>query len=148
LLRGARIVVALGALVGAAACTAVINSAPLSPRPDPSNQIYLSTGGTPRPFRTIGFAQVTGFGNEVAGVLSVGDAQLDSTVRGALADAAVRMGGNGVIHIEFLDENPRTPAEQAQDLGQSLQSAARGRGEVKTRWRSVHATGEVIQFLQ
>ena len=130
------------------ACTAVIASSPLSPRPDYSNQIYLSTGGTPRPHRTIGFVQVTGFGNQVAGVVDVGDAQLDSTVRGALAQAAARLGGHGVINIEFLDENPQTPAERGGDLAESLRNTARGRGEVKTRWRSVHATGEVIQFTQ
>jgi hypothetical protein len=143
--------VALAAtLAGLPSCTAVVQGSALAnrPGPNPPGQIFLTTGNSPWPYRTLGFIQVTGFGNQVAGVVDIGDAQIDSTIRGALANAAVQMGGHGVIHIEFLDENPQTPAEQANDLAQSIHSAARGRGEIKTRWRSVHATGEVVQFAQ
>lgn len=141
-----RLLLALGALVVASACTAIVGSSPLSPRPHISNQMFLSTGGTTRPYTTIGFVQATGFGNQVAGVIDVGDAQIDSTVRGALAQAAAKMGGHGVINIEFEDENPQTPADRMQDLAESAQQVGRRGGEVKTRWRSVHATGEVIKF--
>lgn len=139
----------LGASIAVTACTAVVGSSPLSGRPDLSNRMFLSTGGTARPHRTIGFVQVTGFGNEVAGVIDIGDAQVDSTVRGALADAAVRLGGQGVINIEFLDENPRTPAEKGASFANSVQSTGRhGQAEVENHWRSVVAWGEVIQFTQ
>ncbi len=144
--RTGRLLVALAALVAASACTAITGSSPLSPRPDLSNQMFLSTGGTTRPHTTLGFVQATGFGNQVAGVIDVGDAQIDSTVRGALAQAAAKMGGHGVINIEFLDENPQTPAERMQDLAESARGAGRHGGGVKTRWRAVHATGEVIRF--
>jgi hypothetical protein len=147
--KAARWAGVFGALIAATACTAVVGSSPLSGRPDYPNRMFLSTGGTSRPHRTIGFVQVTGFGNEVAGVIDVGDAQVDSTVRGALADAAVRLGGQGVINIEFLDENPRTPAEQGASFANSVQSTGwHGRAEVETHWRSVVAWGEVIQFTQ
>lgn len=148
LLKVARSVGVLGALLAASACTAVVAGSPLSARPDYSNRMFLSTGGTSRPHRTVGFVQVTGFGNEVAGVIDVGDAQIDSTVRGALADAAARLGGQGVINIEFLDDNPRTPAEKAQSFANSAQTNRRGQQQVETHWRSVEAWGEVIQFTQ
>lgn len=129
------------------ACTAVVQSGPLSSRPTQANQVFLSTGAAPRPYETLGFVQATGFGNQVAGVVDVGDAQIDGTIKGALVNAALKMGGNGIINIEFLDENPQTPAERAGDLADSLSANSQGKHEVKTRWRSVHAKGEVIRFL-
>ena len=64
----------------------------------------------------------------------------------ALAETARRMGGDGVIHIEFLDENPPTLAERIQDASTTLQNAGTGEG-VEARQRTVVVTGEVIQFL-
>ena len=40
-----------------------------------------------------------------------------------------------------------TPAERASDLAESMQVDQNGKREVKTRWRSVRAKGEVIRFL-
>ena len=147
-----QLVLALALLVsasaGAAGCTAVAYGAPLSSRPATAPQVFLSTGAAPAPYRTLGFVQATGFGNQVAGVMDVGDAQIDGTIKGALVQAALKMGGDGVINIEFLDENPQTPAERANDLAQSLQPDQHGRREIKTRWRSVRASGEVISFIR
>jgi len=109
--------------------------------------VYLSTGSSPRPYQTLGFVQATGFGNQVAGVVTFGDAQLDGTIKGALVNAAIKLGGDGIINIEFLDENPQTPAEQMGDLADSMSVDKNGNREIKTRWRSVHAKGEVIRFL-
>ena len=136
-------------MAGGVACTAITGSGPLSSRPahDPA-QVFLSTGGAPSAYQTLGFVQVTGFGNQVAGVIDVGDAQIDWTIRGALADVATEMGGDGVINIVFLDENPQTPAERARDLATSMGKASQGKLEPETRWRSVHAKGEVIRFLR
>ncbi len=130
-------------------CSAVSNGTKLSDRPPESGGrgLYLSTGGAPRPYRTVGFAQVLGYGVTVAGVSDLGDAALDSTIKKSLVDTALRMGGDGIINIEFEDENPPTAVERASDLSQSISSAARGRGGVKTRGRNVVVTGEVIQFL-
>lgn len=148
-LPGALLLLALAASSAAASgCTAVAHGAPLSSRPAAANQILLTTGAAPAPYRTLGFVQATGFGNQVAGVVDIGDAQIDSTIKGALVNAALRMGGDGVINIEFLDENPQTPAERAGDLADSLSPDENGRREVKTRWRSVRALGEVIQFIR
>lgn len=140
----ASLALALGA---SSACTAVVQSGPLSSRPAQGNQVYLSTGAAQRPYQTLGFVQATGFGNQVAGVVDIGDAQIDGTIKGALVNAAIKMGGDGIINIEFLDENPQTPAERASDLAESLKANSQGKQEIKTRWRSVHAKGEVIRFL-
>ena len=129
-------------------CSAVSNGTKLSDRPPEGGRgLYLSTGGAPRPYRTVGFAQVLGYGVTVAGASDLGDAALDSTIKKSLVDTALRMGGDGIINIEFEDENPPTAVERASDLSQSISNAASGRGGVKTRGRSVVVTGEVIQFL-
>jgi hypothetical protein len=136
-------------LVLATGCGATVRGSPLSNRPpDDGRGIYLSTGGAPRAYRTVGFAQVTGYGVTVAGMSDMGEAGLDSTIRGTLSQVAAQMGGDGVIHIEFLDENPPTEAERISDLSESVSSALSGSGGgVKTRNRAVIVTGEVIQFL-
>lgn len=129
-------------------CSAVSTGTKLSDRPPEGGRgLYLSTGGAPRPYRTVGFAQVLGYGVTVAGVSDLGDAALDSTIKKSLVDTALRMGGDGIINIEFEDENPPTAVERASDLSQSISNTASGRGGVKTRSRNVIVTGEVIQFL-
>jgi hypothetical protein len=139
----------LFSLVLATGCGATVRGSPLSHRPpDDGRGIYLSTGGAPRAYRTLGFAQVTGYGVTVAGVSDVGEAGLDSTIRGSLSQVAARMGGDGVINIEFLDENPPTDADRVSDLSESVSNAVSGSGGgVKTRNRTVIVTGEIIQFL-
>lgn len=147
--KAARLLAACGLLATLGACTAYVRGAPLASKPTDNNprKIFLSTGGAGRPYKTVGFVQATGFGNQVAGVIDIGDAGLDSTIHGAIVDAAVRLGGHGVINIEFLDMNPQTPAERAGDLAKSLGSLSTNEPQIETRWRSVVATGEVIQFL-
>ncbi|MDY7232642.1 hypothetical protein [Hyalangium rubrum] len=136
-------------LVVATGCGATVRGSPLSNRPSADERgVYLSTGGAPRAYRTLGFAQVTGYGVTVAGVSDMGEAGLDGTIRGTLSQVALGMGGDGVIHIEFNDENPPTEVERVSDLSESVSSALSGSGGgVKTRNRSVVVTGEVIQFL-
>jgi hypothetical protein len=138
----------LFSLVLATGCGATVRGSPLSHRPpDDGRGIYLSTGGAPRAYRTLGFAQVTGYGVTVAGVSDLGEAGLDSTIRGSLSQVAARMGGDGVINIEFLDENPPTDADRVSDLSESVSNAVSGSGGgVKTRNRTVIVTGEIIQF--
>ncbi len=137
------------ALVLATGCGATVRGSPLSNRPSELDRrnIFLTTGNSPRPYRTVGFAQVTGYGVTVAGMADVGESGLDSTIRGTMSQVAARMGGDGVIHIEFVDENPPTDIERVGDLSQTVTNVASGKGEVKTRNRSVVVTGEVIQFL-
>jgi hypothetical protein len=135
-------------LVLATGCGATVRGSPLSDRPPADGRgVFLSTGGAPRPYRTLGFAQVTGYGVTVAGFSDVGEAGLDGVIRGTLSQVASRMGGDGVIHIEFTDENPPTEVERISDLSESVSSLGHGGGGVKTRNRSVIVTGEVIQFL-
>jgi hypothetical protein len=134
------------ALLGATGCTVSVRGSALSNRGDTGRGIYLSTGGSPRPFRTLGFVQVTGYGVNVGGIADVGDAALDGTVKGALAQAAHQMGGEGVINIEFLDTNPPTPADRLQSASRSLQSFGQGQGRVETKDRVVIVSGEVISF--
>ncbi|HVG62891.1 MAG TPA: hypothetical protein VNA24_30265 [Hyalangium sp.] len=137
-------------LVLATGCGATVRGSPLSsrpPEPQAGPAIYLSTGSAPRPYRTLGFAQVTGYGVTVAGFSDVGEAGLDGTIRGTLSQVAATMGGDGIINIEFIDENPPTEVERVSDLSETVSSAFSGKGQVKTRNRSVVVTGEVIQFL-
>jgi hypothetical protein len=136
-------------LVLTTGCGATVRGSPLSNRPsDEGRGIYLSTGGAPRAYRTLGFAQVTGYGVTVAGVSDLGEAGLDGTIRGTLSQVAAKMGGDGVIHIEFLDEDPPTDADRISDFSESVSSALSGSGGgVKTRNRAVIVTGEIIQFL-
>lgn len=85
-----------------------------------------------------------------AGVLDAGDANFDGTVRVALVNEALKMGGQGVIHIEFEDQNPPTPAERASDAAKTMGSVVQSGGRsarVETQRRAVIVTGEVIQFL-
>ncbi|MDF1562322.1 MAG: hypothetical protein P1V51_04720 [Deltaproteobacteria bacterium] len=128
-------------------CTAVVHGAPLSGRSAQPRGVYLSTGGSPRPYRTLGFIQVTGYGVEVAGVANAGDAALDSVLQTTLSHEAAKMGADGIIHITFLDENPSTPLEKYQSAARSVQNIASGTGGVETKNRTVHATGELIVFL-
>lgn len=137
-------------LVLATGCGATVRGSPLSSRPpeaEAGRRIYLSTGAAPRPYRTLGFAQVTGYGATVAGFSDVGEAGLDGTIHGMLSQVAAQMGGDGVINIEFIDENPPTEAERVSDLSESVTGALSGKGQIKTRNRAVVVTGEVIQFL-
>ncbi len=136
-------------LVLTTGCGATVRGSPLSNRPaDEGRGIYLSTGGAPRAYRTVGFAQVTGYGVTVAGVSDLGEAGLDGTIRGTLSQVAAKMGGDGVIHIEFLDEAPPTDADRISDLSESISNSLSGSGGgVKTRNRAVIVTGEIIQFL-
>lgn len=143
-----RLLLLFCALLFAAGCNVVVKGGPLSHRPDTGRGLYLSTGGSPKPFRTVGFIQVRGYGVNVAGVADVGEAALDGAIKGALATEATRMGGHGVINIEFLDENPQTPAERAQAFANTLnQTVETGQAQVETRDRWVTVTGEVIQFV-
>jgi hypothetical protein len=138
----------LACLALATGCGATVRGSPLSDHPPQDGRgIYLSTGASPGAYRTLGFAQVTGYGVSVAGMSDVGEAGLDSTIRGTLSQVAAKMGGDGVIHIEFIDENPPTELERVSDLAETVSNVASGKGEVKTRNRSVVVTGEVIQFL-
>jgi len=132
--------------LAASGCSAVTRSSPLSGVPAQDRGMFLSTGGAPGRYVTLGFVQVRGYGVQVAGYVEAGHATLDGPVRGALAAEASRMGGNGVIHIDFLDENPSTDYERAQAVAQSIQNLASGRQGVETKDRYVTVTGEVIRF--
>lgn len=129
-------------------CGVTVRSGPLSGRPDPGRGVYLSTGGSPRPFRTLGFIQIRGYGVNIAGIQDVGDAALDGTVRGRMAEEAAKMGGDAVVNIEFLDENPQTPYERAAAASSTWnQSMKTGQPQIQTQDRYVTVTGEVIQFV-
>ena len=144
-MKRALVVSALGlSLFG---CSAVTRGGGLSGVPVTSERgMFLSTGTAPGRYTTLGFVQVRGYGVQVAGYSEAGHATLDGPIRGALASEASRMGGNGVIHIEFLDENPTTDYERAQAALQSLQNLASGQRGVETKDRYVTVTGEVIRF--
>jgi len=128
-------------------CNATVHGSRLSNVPIDTGGIFLSTGGAPKPFRSIGFVQVRGYGVEIAGMADVGNSYLDGTIRGSLAAEAARMGGQGVINIEFEDENPSTDLERAQRAMGSFSNLLSGRGP-ETKDRYVTVTGEVIQFLE
>jgi len=130
-----------------AGCGVVVKGGPLSGRPDPGRGIYLSTGGSPRPFRTLGFTEIRGYGVNVAGIADVGDAALDGTVRGKLVEVAAQMGGDAVINIEFLDENPSTPVERISAASSVISGAQTGRPQIETKDRWVTVTGEIVKFV-
>ncbi|MBM4358737.1 MAG: hypothetical protein FJ096_11590 [Deltaproteobacteria bacterium] len=130
-------------------CNAVSSGSALSSVPAPkSNTVFLTTGDAPRPFKTLGFVQIRGYGVQVAGFADVGDADLDKTIKGALANEAAKMGGQAVIHIEFLDENPSTDAERVQAAMQQVQNLAQRKPEVEKKDRYVTVVGEVVQFTE
>lgn len=132
-----------------AGCGVVVRSGPLSGRPDAEKGVYLSTGGAPRPFKTLGFIQIRGYGVNIAGLQDVGDAALDGTVRGRMAQEAAKMGGDGVINIEFVDENPQTLYERAAAASSSFSADPKtGRTQIQTKDRYVTVTGEVVQFVE
>jgi hypothetical protein len=58
------------------------------------------------------------------------------------------MGGQGVINIEFLDENPSTDVEKAQRSYNTVTSVLTGSGQIQTKERYVTVTGEVIVFTE
>jgi hypothetical protein len=133
-------------VLGLLGCSAVSKGSALSAVPSREPGMFVSTGGAPAPYVTLGFVQVRGYGVQVAGFADVGHATLDGPIRNALLAEAARMGGNGVIHVEFLDENPSTEIERAQAAANSIQNLASGRGGVEQKDRYVTVTGEVIRF--
>lgn len=136
------------ALIATTGCNAVVRGGRLSNRPIDSNAYFISTGGSPKKFRTVGFIQIRGYGVEFGGLADVGDAQLDAVLRGTLAQEASKMGGNGVINIEFYDENPSTDYERASRAASSMGNLLSGRGGIESKDRYVTVKGEVIQFLE
>jgi hypothetical protein len=142
------------ALALATGCTVVVVGPPLSHRPAPGDAvearatqgIYLSTGGAPRPYRTLGFAQVLGYGVLAAGVVEVGDATLGRAVHDGLLRAARELGGDGVINIEFHDENPPTDYDRATQAVNTINALAR-RQQPEEKRRTVVVTGEIVRFL-
>lgn len=58
------------------------------------------------------------------------------------------MGGQGVINIEFLDENPSTDVEKAQRAYNTVTSALSGNPRIETKERYVTVSGEVIVFTE
>ncbi len=135
--------VAVGLL--ASSCNAITRGSKLTDMPVTSKQFVLSTGSVNAKYRTLGFLQIRGYGVEFAGVAQLGDAQLDGTVKRTLVNEATAMGGNGVINIEFLDENPSTDYEKAQSAMQSMSNVMQG-GQVTQKERYITVTGEVIQL--
>lgn len=143
-MRRALLLSALG--LGLVGCSAVSRGSALSGHPSREPGMFVSTGGASAPYVTLGFVQVRGYGVQVAGFADVGHATLDGPIRNALVTEAARMGGNGVIHLEFLDENPSTDFERAQAVANSMQNLASGRASVEQKDRYVTVTGEVIRF--
>jgi hypothetical protein len=143
-----RLVLVLTVFSALSGCNAVVRGVKLSSVPQVDNTMFLSTGGTPRKFRTVGFVQIRGYGQEWGGYGDLGDAQLDGTIHSALQKEAARMGGQGVINIEFLDENPSTDIEKAQRAYNTVTSVLSGSGQVQTKERYVTVTGEVIVFTE
>lgn len=136
------------AVVPLAGCGAVVRGQRLSSRPEDAHGVYLTTGGSPKPYKTLGFAQITGEGRAYGGMVEVGDAGFDGVIRGTLSAEAVKMGGDAVIHIEFLDENPQTDFERYQAAANTVSNFAQGQANVQERRRSVVVTGEIIKFIQ
>ena len=143
-----RLLLVLTVFSALSGCNAVVRGVKLSSVPQVDNTMFLSTGGTPRKFRTVGFVQIRGYGQEWGGYGDLGDAQLDGTIDNALQKEAARMGGQGVINIEFLDENPSTDIEKAQRAYNTVTSVLSGSGQVQTKERYVTVTGEVIVFTE
>ena len=133
--------------LAATGCNAVSRGSRLSSWPHDGQGMFLSTGGSPKRYKTLGFVQVRGYGVEIAGFADVGDAQLDGTIKGTLAREAARMGGNGVVNIEFLDENPSTDLDRASAAANSITNLASSKSP-ENKERYVTVTGEVIQFLE
>lgn len=131
-----------------AGCGAVVRGQRLSSRPDDAHGVYLTTGGSPKPYKTLGFAQITGEGRAYGGMVEVGDAGFDGVIRGTLSAEAVKMGGDAVIHIEFLDENPQTNFERYQAAANTVSNYVQGQAHLEERRRSVVVTGEIIKFIR
>jgi len=123
-------------------CNAIVRGGPLSSVPFDGHGVFLTTGDPPAKYQTLGFVQIRGYGVAVTSLTEIGDAQLNGTIRGTLAMEAAKMGGTGVIHIEFEDENPQNDAEKAQDAYNSF----RRNGSIQTKDRYVTVTGEVVRF--
>ncbi len=143
-----RLTLLLAVFIALTGCNAVVRGTRLSSVPQADNTMFLSTGSTPRKFRTVGFVQIRGYGQEWGGYGDIGDAQLDGTIHNALQKEAARMGGQGVINIEFLDENPSTDVEKAQRAYNTVTSVLSGSGQIQTKERYVTVTGEVIVFTE
>ena len=142
-----KVALLLGVWVALSNCNAVTRGSRLSDSPLTGRQFFLSTGSVQQKYKTIGFLQIRGYGIELAGVTDLGDAQLDGTIKKTMVGEATKMGGNGVINIEFLDENPSTDFEKAQNAAQSINNVLSG-GGVTQKDRYVTVTGEVIKFLE
>ena len=85
-----------------AGCT-VINTHHFGGSVKLEREILLTTGDIDRPYRSIGFTQVTSTGLWLLGFIEVIPASLDEAVRDALAVEALQQGADAVININWYE---------------------------------------------
>jgi hypothetical protein len=133
--RGLLLFLCVLELGGCAANVGLSRGTRLSHRPS-SDELFLSTGGSPYPFRTVGFVHL----RVQTPLPGRGQTRLDPAMWGALSNEALGMDGDGVIHIRFQDLFP--------PLHYKFQDGEVWAGDFGATQPFVEITGEVIQFLQ
>lgn len=115
------------------ACTAVS----VYRYPQSVQQRYLiTTGDTDRPYRSLGYVQITQKGGDILGFIPIVTADLESIFGDALIREIERSGADGIINVHFY-ERQWTPAQR---LGFLLSIVI----YVPTH---VELTGELIKFV-
>lgn len=145
--------------LAATACTATTVSPPLTARgsPDPRrtfDRVQLTSGSFQQPHYVIGVMQMTQTGYKWLHEIEVVDDARPDSLLFKIGSYAHELGADGVQHLELIDLDPQTPAENA---GKKINSAVRierdlehghvasiaGEG-TKTRYE---VQGELIKFV-
>jgi len=83
-------------------CTAV-TTVNVGGRLGPDQKITITTGDLDRPYRSIGFTQMSRTGVWLLGFIEIMPAQLDDALTETLADEAYHRGADAVINVQFYE---------------------------------------------
>ena len=144
-------------VLGLGACTAKTVSPPLSahaPGYRTFGGVYLTSGANDRPHRVIGFVQMTQSGYKWMHEVELVDDARPESLLFRIGDYARKLGAHGVQHLQVVDLDPQTPAENAAKKIDSVVRMARAVEKkqyaaipaegTKTHWE---IRGELIQFV-
>lgn len=146
--------------LAATACTATTVSPPLTARgsPDPRRTfgtVQLTSGSFQQPHYVMGVMQMTQTGYKWLHEIEVVDDARPESLLFKIGTYAHELGADGVQHLELIDLDPKTPADNAsakidsavrieRDLERKQYASIAGEG-TKTRYE---VRGELIKFVE
>jgi hypothetical protein len=143
--------------ISVTACTAKTLSPPLSGATAHDRKfggVYLTSGALKRPHRVIGVVQMTQSGYKWLHEVELVDDARPESLLFRIGDYARSLGADGVQHLQLIDLDPQTPADNAnrkinsvirmeKAIERKQYASIAGEG-TKTYWE---IRGELIQFV-